>query len=843
MKTVTDQFLGAQKRIGKCDASFHRVYLRNLATDERVEITKLLLEQGGLGVVTDEMERELHGYRSGDVSITCYNIAGGILQSKRDKPAVELAWLPASQQVAAHEAYEDVGDSFFLNSGGTGFFDNLTDKIQCEIFAGLNNCTDNIGQLEGLVVHDTVKRLDRDLIEFTVRSWDYELRDYNAEEVADTTVNPIKNITGLTIASMAEGGVSGVYKLKYRIDSGGVQWLQYDEGSEQELTGWPVGASYDLYNAFDAGHPKRQKVTVTVPDPLSDLPLENAEDTIVIIPGAAGNMQVGYWHENIHVKDMVETLYAKAGVTATDIKAKAIDRENANHIFTYFNAAARTATVNCIGHIGDDLFVFGVGDKLYRVKRQESESLTYDHIATVDAGTIQKVFIREGDVWLIIGNATAAEIYQYTVTETACTRVNKSVPADAPHYNQVMIHPTLNRIYFVYDNGTDSYYRYYDIATDTYSVATKVAANSTIPSNSGLAVSENSLLFWLLETSQHSLSRYNFVTNTLQKTPGAYYNPYVAMGYATDDEIFYARSVCSLGRKGFLYWRDAGISAWENPLSAGEEIAYMTLSGTYLYAFLTNTDIIKLSGTGRHLFATNFSYTPTAALTIFDTGKQYLFGVCHSDATHFLAWEYSCRVVPYLIRADFAGMNVKQALDECAKTFLCWHKRTGRYSARFYYRGYNVGEFTMGFGHYEEDAPIMQKWQHSYDAVRVTGIDGVWEAGNIAYDAKVLNISTRFIDHTIGQAIAQWHFNFFNSLVPRKLFLTKGIFLPQLEIGDKVVLTHEYTGEVYNALVWRREYLASDQAFKFQLLELFDDFAIEVVNQLVLKDDVLVMEG
>jgi hypothetical protein len=834
MKNVSIQFRGEQKRIGKSRASWHKVYLRNLATDERIEITHLLLEEGGLGVVTDEMERELHGYRSGDVSITCYNIAGGILQSKRDKPAIELAWRSASEQTAAHEAYEDVADSFFMNAAGTGFLDDLTDKIQCEIDTGLDNVPDNVNLFDGLVVHETVKRLDRDLIEFTVRSWDAELTEFNAEEVADTTANPIKNITGLTVNSVAIGGMGGVYKLKFRVDNDNKDWIQFDEGDEVKLSG---NLTFDVYNEYVEGHPRRQKIEVTVLD-VSDLPAESAEDTLVMIPGGRGNMQVGYWYENEHVKSMVETLYAKAGITGTDVKVRMIDKENADHVFSYFNSEGRTASVNCIGSLGDDLFAFGVGDKLYRVKRQEAESLTYDHIATVDAGTIEKLFVREGDVWLVVGNATAAEIYQYTVTETACTRVNKVVPAETPHYNQVMIHPTQNKIYYVYGAIAGyHYYKYFDMATGAYSSAVKIDNyNKNLPADSGLAVSENSLFFWL-ELGNYYLVRENLLTFVDSSVMVPYDSAaYSQIGFATAENRVYARSKVKVGvlspiREGWIAWHDNDTIQYGEVADAwdGQNLAQLTSLGEHVYGFLSgDADLVKLDQDSIHSFGAGFSYTPTGAMVVFDTSKQYLFGIAHLDATHFLAWEFSCRVVPYLITADFTGMNVKQALDECAKTFLCWHKRTGRYSARFYHRDYNVGMFIMGTDQYEQDTPIMMKWEHCYDAVKVTGIDGVWEAGNIAYDSKVLSISTRFIDHAIGQTIAQWHFNFFNSLVPRRLFLTRAIYLPQLEIGDKVV--------------WRREYLAADQAFKFQLLETFDDFALQCVNQLQLKDDVIVME-
>jgi hypothetical protein len=727
-----------------------------------------------------------------------------------------------------------------MNAAGTGFLDDLTDKIQCEIDTGLDNVPDNVNLFDGLVVHETVKRLDRDLIEFTVRSWDAELTEFNAEEVADTTANPIKNITGLTVNSVAIGGMGGVYKLKYRIDVHSTfvwYWMSYDGGTERRIY---AGGSYDLYNAHDTDNPRSQYVTITAPADMDDLPGENAEDALVLVPGGQGNMQVSYWYENKHLAEVVALLYAKAGVTGVTAKVKAIDRYNGEKHFSYFNDEAATTVLHDCVYVGDDWFVFAQNDKLMKVQRKSNgEALTYTEIGTVTAGKrIYRLWYTDGYIWGVIGAQTQNGLYcdailkastSAIISETAIPNIagrqlnNTAIDIDSDGHN----------LYYVLHSTTVSTTSLvgFCFATETFDAI----YTSGVEQHTASCTYAQGSVYWWAGSKQR---KWDIAAGTLSEryylsAPGATQ----ATVYNSADGKFYT-TLTTGGILGMWFVRDGGLSGYCSPTH------YLFRVGAKVFGWTSGkTRLVRMrDGDAITMNDTDFSYTPEGIYALYDSTREEFFGIAKKDAGHFIAWTFNAQQEPYLITADFTGMNVKQALDECAKTFLCWHKRIGRYSARFYHRDYNVGMFIMGLGHYEQDTPIMQKWQHSYDAVKVTGIDGVWEAGNIAYDSKVLSISTRFIDHTIGQTIAQWHFNFFNSLVPRRLFLTRAIYLPQLEIGDKVILTHEYTGAKVNTIVWRREYLAADQAFKFQLLETFDDFALQCVNQLQLKDDVIVME-
>lgn len=145
MRSVSENFL-RQQRLLQSGGLWKRVYLAKGGTVH--EITPYL-RKDGLGEVTHQVEKELNEFVAEDVTMICIN------------------------------------DDFFFNAAGTGLFDDLSEEVVCTVDLGLEFANDTVRYFQGWLDPESVKRLDRKVIQFRAKGYLTKHELYNAEDIKD----------------------------------------------------------------------------------------------------------------------------------------------------------------------------------------------------------------------------------------------------------------------------------------------------------------------------------------------------------------------------------------------------------------------------------------------------------------------------------------------------------------------------------------------------------------------------------------------------------------------------------------------------------------------------------
>ena len=872
MIEVSDKFTKELEKTGITSDTFARIYLEK--EEERVEITDYLIENG-LGVVTKEIEKkELNRFICGDVALTCVNTIGysdkikgdGEIKTIEIKEAKQpLSWVGRVQ--AEYETRKQ-SDEFFFNSG-SGFFDTLDERIRCEIYVGFKNCDDEILKFDGFIIPKSVKRLGMNKLEFVCHSWEKELEEYDAQEIADLTNPPIKKITGITLSSNILGGKKGVYKLKYNINSDGKGVLIYDDGDEVILT---LGnRSYKIYNKYAEGDNRRQGIQITTALDLNDLPDESQEDTIVIKFDASGILKPCYWYENIHLEDIVKKCFDKADITTQDIKVKEMETTTGKKDFSYYNAETKLQDVgDCIYNKDPsqnyDLFIYTYGDRLMKVERRESETLLYRYVlSSVDSGAIYyKLWYYNKYIFALMKKSGTYYLKTFTINKDNDTFHKSYTMTNLQNYRWIVLNPQLESalIYLHWVALDGIYCHQFDMKTLSPKPIKKVAnlkGTSSIATNSCMTCDGIWIYFWysffqklnyLMRCKRVFLSaeillqknggeKIKTYSNTALEDKPMSFSWGTSMGEPVGKYIYvtlpslasYEKQAPDDLRGDYFVWNELNKKIIRMPDETKEAPLFLMQPDNIdtrpkVYGWDdTGTKLVYFYNTDLKVLQDGFLYTPKSNPTILNDTRGFLFGIVHLGASNFIGWEYSNRVLPYLIIADFKGLNLRQALDNLAKNFLCIHYRQSKTSARFYYRDFYLDNFTMGKDKYQENSCQMKQWEHQYNDVKITGRNSKsWEAGQFDFNSKVLDITCKFLDGTQGQVVADWFLTYFE--VQRQIFKPSGIFLPHLELMDKITFTDEYEGIENNLLVYKSEYLHNERICRLELLEYFDDNAL-----------------
>jgi len=362
----------------------------------------LLLEQNSISLITNRIERNLNEFQPSTVSIRCYN------------------------------------DGTFLNSAGTGLFDptQLGTPYQCKIWVGLtgidfiNPATPNALMFDGKIDPKSIKRNDRNTIEFSVYGWLKNAEEHNAEEIANKDSPPFRNITGLSFVSITDHpGAKGAKQMDYTFDSDGNKWLSFDGGELVQITG---DGNYDLVDSI-----KENRITVLTD--FSEMPADNQTDYFTVIPDA-GNLIACYWWENIKLETIVSKLFDKISVTTQDIDVRELET-GLEKQFIYLASiippqTSNQAKVTCMRVVsynaGTHEITLLVGLEVLEnnynyayklvIDVDDPSSYTYVRIPTAEiVGRFCQIAYFNGRYWLISGNqidyyVSGGETYRHWYT-------------------------------------------------------------------------------------------------------------------------------------------------------------------------------------------------------------------------------------------------------------------------------------------------------------------------------------------------------------------------------------------------------------------------------------------
>lgn len=857
MIDVSTKFELESKKWGITSNTWEKVYLTKQDGDsKRIEITNFLIENG-IEIITKEVEQGLHTFKCSDVTLTCMNTPiGGSEVVPGPGPAGQMeVELPKEQEVWKVRIAEGITSwenqrEYFFNYG-EGYFDDLSDRIRCEIYVGFDNCDDEIKIFDGFIIPETVKRLNKNEFEFTCRSWEKYLEEFDAQLIADNTNSPIKNITNLSLESEVWGGITGVYTLKYFFDKiTGKRQVQYDDGEKVHLT--QKNHQYMVSNKYPSDNPRHQTIRVTTPSNLDDLLEEDEEDTIVVLRNEGGTLVAGYWYENIHLKKLVSYLFDKAGITTQDIDVKDIPQTTGEKAFRTYNTFTESNDMKGCVYLGNNLFVFVTQKSVYRIKKTETEELDYEELQHMGSEDLHNIFYREGYCWIIREDSGTFKLWKVEITEDSFTSISQTTLTGLVDGKHCTIHPKENKIYWAYNSGGLVKYRYIELGNLQISNEVNTGIGTTLCSESRVISSGNSLYFWGETGSYYYFRRYDFVNdNKYEITYTTTNQDFHIMGYSVTYGMLFA-TYRGIADNILVCYTQSSDSATYHTIPDSARFVTM-LNSPYLYdtdpvlGFLdTDHQFIMCTGagdTGYSILASGsdgLQQTPTDGFVIFNFDNIRLFGIAKVDSSNLIGWQWSNLISPYVKKANFKDFTIRDALNDLAKNFLCTWELIAKDSGRFRFREFNLGSFKMPKSLYQQDSDIFMWWEHYYDGIKIMGInDMIFEKGQKTFDAKILSIDSRYIDDSTGDMIANWFLNFFN--IPRKMYKITGVFLPHLELLDLVKLTDEYEDTIEKTIVYKIEYLSTEKAFRFHLLQCFipDEFDSDEIKSAPFEGDAI----
>ncbi len=895
MQSVTKKFLFEQARTGHCEKVIRKVlltknkvgaqvteaYAQNLIS---VDITNLVSD---IGQITEEIETELHTFVCGDVAITCRNSPASYQKITGTQPEKHEVWQVDSAQRTVYFADTD----FFYNNGN-GFIEDKN-EIRIEILSTINGCTDLITEFDGYIDPLTIKRLTPDTLEFQCKTWDKKLEQINAEEVADATNNPLDKdangkLTGFysLAGKYVTGGLPGVKTLSFAMNgyptSGAGRTLSWNGSNPTSVENLKT-PGVDTITLWDKDG---QYITLTYSG--EDYPVNDTEVQIVIIPDSAGKLQIGWWYENISLDEVVGKLFTKGRVTTQDIKTGKLPDEKGKSEFQYYtqNSYADASMFDCI-YYKDDYFIYSNMNFVYKVKRESGSVLTPEKVATISASKrIFKLWYVEGYVWGLVGTIDIGtskymveSIYKFDcenlttidswtiATEASGWDVTETCEASAFTIHKETIYFAS---VFTDINGNNVNVWQFSLATETFALIQGAIGWGTVvltlPRAMAYALGTfAALYFWTEVTNSkvvvvpmsnpsayYSLDamKYQGVNITLP-TPGnnermeyltsenRFYIGNYQYGGLTKDKMFSFVAPAYLSSLVTIHsYQQGGANRIRGLTKSWRADGKEIISGWN--AALTKL-LIAEKASITELGTIPFSYTVQGLNGgCYDFDDRYFFGIAYFDATHIIGWEFSPKMLSMIQVADFTGLSVREALNELAKGFLCVWKLPLKTSGWFYFREQPRGTFKLDSNFVWKHTNINEQWSNKYDGVIVTTRDEKeFKKGRFEYNSKKLEMSNNFVDQTRGSHICNWIFNFFSP--DRKFIEVDGVYLPQLEPWDFIVLDDEYNSsgswrKTINTILYKKEINPATNNYRLTLLETYWDYTPAGMDEAKHKD-------
>ena len=815
MKSVSTDFLNA---INKTDSPGVEVqlWMSNFSKSEDMANRTSYLDLASVGNITERIERELNEFQAGDVNLRVFNV-----------------------------------DDFFVNDAGTGLFER-DDIIRIQLRFKFQGIDDTITKFDGYLDRDSVMRKGKNLIEFHCISWHKDLENWNAEEVADKTKNPFKNITGLKWEYghadhpvILGGGDLGVHALKHTFEKIGSDtvkhhYWQYDSGDKVKgnsdwVTVWNEYKQYEGTN--NALKTKIQGIKFKIVDSLPD---DSQTDTIVVIwDYEQGFMVPAYWYEDIHLKTLVNHLldsvgrdeFHSTGVIDTakrKIKVRDIEMGTGERIFSYFNPVVSDKKCYSCIYMGGDWFVFNLDDDIMRVKKESTDTLIYELIGSV-SGSMFKIFKmwKIGDnVWGIMGSAydNITEIFKligWNSESPTITEYSINLFGDY-HLYQYCCDMDIdnNKFYYVLDHlglFRGGKIAVFDLGLETF---TELHYDN-LPKGggtSGISFVDEHLYYYTTRDNLRYLIDYD-ITNDIYTPAHKNHTGWFALAYSESDNKVYSTDGISLDLLTM------------NTIDIGKTAKYIVKQGDEVYGWNVDKTHIVIYQKDNIVEYTDdtFIYDTKSPPCLYsgEAESGSFFGITHNKTggNFYTGWMFSDSRNAFIVRADFSGMTVRDALDNLATAFLCNYQRTGYGSVFFYYREFaRGGIYNLPLSQYYHP-PKIAFWKEQYDGVIVEGqnLQGEtlqWASGEIVgWNVRVLTITSRFLTDTLGQTVAMWMYNFFKR--KRKVFYVNMKFLMQLELQDEVQfkLPWDNVNTLY-AFCYELEYQHDKYQIRGKLVEL-----------------------
>lgn len=189
---------------------------------------------------------------------------------------------------------------------------------------------------------------------------------------------------------------------------------------------------------------------------------------------------------------------------------------------------------------------------------------------------------------------------------------------------------------------------------------------------------------------------------------------------------------------------------------------------------------------------------------------------------------YEFQMLPTVRKLDLTDQTVRSGLSDLAVGYLDIIARPTMTKVVFRFREKFRDTDTLDQDQYI-DTPVVKVWKHFYDGIIVKNSrDGLFtRRGNTGFDAKILTIDNIFISEGTIEQVADWYYNFYNSI--RKLILVERDMYVEPELMDKITITLR---KLSGGVMWNLETMVIEASFvpsrkrkdfyrmKLQLLEI-----------------------
>jgi hypothetical protein len=179
-------------------------------------------------------------------------------------------------------------------------------------------------------------------------------------------------------------------------------------------------------------------------------------------------------------------------------------------------------------------------------------------------------------------------------------------------------------------------------------------------------------------------------------------------------------------------------------------------------------------------------------------GFHYCGCLIDLDSYSIVPYVYTSGALATVKVADFTGYSCRDALKYLAEAFLDYHDIYEIDSARFYYRGTNLGAGTLDELDCIREKTTIEYWDNWCDGVIVENSKRNlrYRLGNTSYGARVISIDNRFLSEQTCEIVAEWYWEFFNKR--RRLVTVEIPMYIEPELMDKITLTlRNSDGTVY----------------------------------------------
>ncbi|MCK4329831.1 hypothetical protein KAX02_08305 [candidate division WOR-3 bacterium] len=808
---------------------------------EGIELTTI--RQGGIGRITQRVERNLNQFQPADISAICK---------------------------------EPVSPLFFKNDQ-TGYFDkeNLNDGYRVKVSSGIEGCEQWITKFDGKLNTNSVKRPIRERINFTAKGWLDNLKTYNAELIADTYEPAFKNITGLHFASCGDGSKVGAQYMDYGIETNGDKWVSLSGGEKVVLE--TAGTTYEVFDKVE-----ETSINVYVSLSLNDLPLNAQQDSFTIKEVGGTLIACGWWN-NISLEDLVGKVFTECGITEQDIQVEDIEINHEKNFITLpklqFADSIQAPQITAIRVVDindtdkEVTMLIGIRIKIdttgtpandwrkyiYRIiiNWETQEIVSTTTIISSGFHRVLKIFKFGGEWWTLYGLPSSYDWetkvnYPDQYYATWLNKFNSNL--DGIDYSYQFpsqpqgtwdvflgnsfdtLSPSSNDCYHMRNQKTS------DPDEDYQLTLYKVTWNGSVLTPNlvkileredndnthvvgqckGTLIPESTDNFYYfgirdvasqsnLEIRKYALTGDTFTTVKSVTTGSG------TSGNFNDFTRNVGAGISLCGKQGYYnlqktasvvesYWIGyfGGLTEEVNP----EEIKNIIFSNPdvdfdhyFIYWFLNNLDskyyIKRTAVILGNEYKEDQKLDPKYAISdvapcVFyedgDDGKCWFVGAVSEGDNSVVPFLYAPLRSSYIQVADFTGMNCKDALSKLAEGFVCNFDIPEMTKGRFYFRGKTGGEMTLDSDQCIKQ-PKIEYWGNQCDGVIVENSkkDIRYRYKNTDFGDRIIKIDNVFItSNGMAKWVAEWIHDFFGQ---RRLLISVDVkFLIEIELLDKITI-------------------------------------------------------